>query len=198
MQQIITKKNNIRFLGKGTKTLLFVHGYGCDQSMWRNLVPKFEDKFKIILIDLVGSGESDSSFYDFKLYNTLDSYASDIIDICKEFNLSDIVLIGHSVSATICALACIQEPQLFSKLIMVCPSPRYINDEGYNGGFNRGDIDDLLESLDTNYNTWSHSVAPLIMSNLDRPELSDEWKSSFCKNRPIYFKAFCQGYFSRR
>ncbi len=192
MEQKIIKKNNVRFLGNGSKTILFVHGYGCDQSMWRYITPSFENDYKIILIDLVGSGYSDTSFYDFDKYTKLDAYADDIIEICYELKLSNVILVGHSVSATICTIACNKAPKLFDKLIMICPSPKYINDEGYLGGFTKADIDMLLESLDTNHLTWSHNVAPLIMSNNDRPELKEEWETSFCRMNPSISKHFAK------
>ena len=164
--------------------MLFAHGFGCDQNMWRFLVPAFEQDYKIVLFDHVGAGRSDKSAYDRRKYSTLDGYASDILEICQELELSDIVFVGHSVSAMIGVLAARQAPDRFASLVMIGPSPRYINDEGYIGGFGRSDIDGLLDSLDSNYLGWSSAMAPVIVGNPDHPEHGAELTNSFCQTDP--------------
>lgn len=170
--------------------MLFAHGFGCDQNMWRFVAPAFEDRFRVVLFDHVGAGRSDLSAYDRNKYSTLAGYASDVLEICRELDLSRTIFVGHSVSAVIGVLAAIQEPDRFDKLVLVGPSPRYIDDEGYTGGFTREDIDGLLESLDTNYLGWSSAMAPVIMGNPDRPELGTELANSFCRTDPAIASQF--------
>ena len=177
-------RNNIKIHGTGSKSMFLVHGYGCDQNMWRFIIPQFKDDYKIILIDLVGSGKSDENSYDYDKYSSLEGYAADIIEICDALNLKDVCLVGHSVSAMIGLLAAIKRPSLFEKLIMIGPSPRYINDDVYFGGFSQNDINSLMETLDSNYLGWSSAMAPVIMGNADRPELAAELEESFCQNNP--------------
>lgn len=178
----ITNRNKIRVFGKGSQVLLFAHGFGCDQNMWRFITPAFEDQFKLVVFDHVGSGKSDLTAYDFKKYDTLDGYANDIIEICEEFSLKNVIFIGHSISAMIGAHTVNKAPELFEKLIMIGPSPRYINEEGYIGGFQESDIHELLESLETNYLGWSSHITPVIMGNPDQPELTEELNNSFCQS----------------
>ena len=164
--------------------MLFAHGFGCDQNMWRLVVPAFEDSHRIVLFDQVGSGQSDVSAYDRRKYSTLDGYATDMLEICAALELSDVIFVGHSVSAMIGVLAAKREPERFKALVLVGPSPRYVNDEDYVGGFSREDIEGLLSSLDSNYLGWSSSMAPVIMGNADRPELGQELTNSFCRTDP--------------
>jgi len=164
--------------------MLFAHGFGCDQNMWRWVAPAFQPSHRVVLFDHVGAGKSDTSAYDRQKYATLDGYATDILEICHELRLSDVVFVGHSVSAMIGVLAANREPDLFKALVLVGPSPRYIDDEGYVGGFSRQDIEGLLVSLDSNYLGWSQSMAPAIMGNADRPELGEELTNSFCRTDP--------------
>ena len=154
--------------------MMFAHGFGCDQNMWRLVVPAFEDSHRVVLFDHVGAGQSDASAYDRKKYSTLEGYATDVLEICHELQIRDVVFVGHSVSAMIGVLAAKQAPKLFRALILVGPSPRYIDDADYVGGFSRQDIEGLLSSLDSNYLGWSSSMAPVIMGNPDRPELGAE------------------------
>ncbi len=186
-------RNNVKIFGEGEEVLLFVHGYGCDQSMWRFITPSFEKNYKLILLDLVGSGKSDESKYSFKKYDSLEGYSDDIIEICESLDLHNINFIGHSVSAMIGVLASIKKPSIFKNLILIGPSPCYINDDtGYEGGFSRKDIDELVETLDTNYLGWSSAMAPIIMDNPDRPELAEELEQSFCQNNPDIAKHFAK------
>ena len=164
--------------------MIFAHGFGCDQNMWRLVVPAFEDSHRVVLFDHVGAGQSDASAYDRNKYATLQGYATDVLEICRELQLADVVFVGHSVSAMIGVLAARQAPELFRALILVGPSPRYIDDADYVGGFSRQDIEGLLSSLDSNYLGWSSSMAPVIMGNPDRPELGTELTNSFCRADP--------------
>lgn len=187
---MLIKKNNIHIIGEGNEVLFFIHGYGCDQNMWRYITPAFVQQYKIVLIDLVGSGKSDIAVYDFEKYNTLQGYADDVIEICDFFNFKNINLIGHSVSAMIAALVAINRPQLCKNLIMVCPSPCYLNDDGYNGGFALSDIDEMLATMQHNYLGWSSAIAPVIVGNPEKPEYAEELAQSFCRNNPEIAKHF--------
>ena len=185
-------RNNIRILGRGARVIIFAHGLGCDQHMWRFITPAFEEDFRIVLFDHVGAGQSDLDAYDPAKYATLAGYASDLLEICAELDLRDVIFVGHSVSAMIGALASVREPERFIRLIMVGPSPRYLNDEGYHGGFTRTEIDEMLEFLDSNYLGWAAALAPSIMGNADHPELADELENSFCRTDPEIAKRFAR------
>jgi sigma-B regulation protein RsbQ len=185
-------KHHVNIFGRGSKAMVFAHGFGCDQNMWRYITPAFEQQYKVILFDHIGAGNSDSSAYNFSKYNTLHGYAQDVISICQSLDLSEVIFVGHSVSAMIGVLAAIREPHLFDRLILIGPSPCYINEEGYTGGFSRSDIEGLLESLEDNYLGWSSMMAPVIMANGDRPELSQELANSFCKTNPEIAQQFAR------
>ena len=178
----ILERNNVTVKGKGRQPLLFAHGYGCDQNMWRHITPAFEEKYKIILFDHIGFGNSDTTTYTKERYASLQAYANDILEICRELALQDVIFVGHSVSAMIGVLAAITEPERFSKLVLISPSPSFINDGDYTGGFTREAIDGLLDSLESDYLGWSNTIAPVIMGNPDRPELGRELAGSFCKS----------------
>ena len=164
--------------------MIFAHGFGCDQHMWRLVAPAFEEDHCVVLFDHVGAGGSDLSAYDEERYGTLEGYADDVLEICRELDLRDAIFVGHSVSATIGVLAAVRDPQRIGKLVLVGPSPRYIDDDGYTGGFGREDIEELLESMDSNFLGWSSVMAPTIMGNPGRPELGDELTASFCRTDP--------------
>lgn len=184
-------RNNVRVTGRADgRPMVFAHGFGCDQNMWRLVAPAFEDDYRVVLFDYVGSGDSDLSAYSPERYSSLQGYAQDVLDICAELDLTDAVFVGHSVSAMIGALAAIREPARFGALVMVGPSPRYIDDEDYVGGFSTTDIEELLESLDSNYLGWSSAMAPVIMGNPERPELGTELTNSFCRTDPDIAKRF--------
>ena len=187
-------RNNVHVSGAGEQPMLFAHGFGCDQNMWRFVAHDFADHYKIVLFDHVGHGKSDLSAFDREKYATLDGYATDVLDICRELDLRRVVFVGHSVSAMIGILAAAREPQRFDSLILIGPSPRYVNDEtaGYVGGFKRADIDGLLDFLDANHLGWSSQMAPVIMGNADRPELGDELANSFCRTDPEIAKHFAR------
>jgi sigma-B regulation protein RsbQ len=181
----VVARNNVRLSGAETgQPMLFAHGFGCDQHMWRLVTPAFEDHYRIVLFDHVGAGGSDASAYDRDRYGSLDGYAEDLLEICHELDLTRVIFVGHSVSGMIGVLAAIREPDRFEKLILVGPSPRYLDDGDYGGGFSRGDIDELLDSLESNFLGWSSAMAPIIMGNADRPELGEELTNSFCRTDP--------------
>src|SRR5690606_6610331 len=186
------ERNNIKISGKGTQPMLFAHGYGCDQNMWRFVYPSFEDGYKIVLFDHTGAGNSDESMYSYEKYNSLDGYAEDILEICEELNLQNVIFVAHSVRSMIAILAAAKEPNRFSKLILIGPSARYINDGDYKGGFSKEDIDELIEALDSNYLGWAANMAPVIMGNGERPELGEELTNSFCRTNPEIAKHFAQ------
>jgi sigma-B regulation protein RsbQ len=170
--------------------MVFAHGFGCDQRMWQAVVPAFADRFRVVLFDWIGFGRSDASSYDFGRYSSLDGYASDLLAICEQLGLDDVVFVGHSVASMIGVLAAVREPARFDKLVLVGPSPRYIDDDDYVGGFRDADIDDLLDSLADNYLGWSRAMAPVIMGNGDRPELADELEAAFCRADPQIAEQF--------
>lgn len=188
----VRKRNNVQVKGAGSTIILFVHGFGCDQHMWRHVAPAFENDYTVVLFDHVGSGGSDVSAYDPEKYNTLDGYASDLVEIAASFNSSDIIIVGHSVSAMIGAMAAVAAPDLFSALVMVSPSPSYINEGDYVGGFTQEQVDELLESLENNHLGWSVTMAPVIMGNPDRKELGEELTQSFCRMEPSIARQFAR------
>ncbi len=191
----ISARNNVRVFGKGSQPMLLAHGFGCDQNMWRFITPAFEDHYRIVLFDYVGSGKSDLLAYDQTRYATLEGYALDVLEICDELELSDVVFVGHSVSSMIGVLASIQRPGLFAELICVSPSPCYVNDGDYVGGFERSDIASLLDMMDRNFIGWAQSLAPVIMKNDDRPEFGRELEESFCSTDPIIARRFAEATF---
>ncbi|WP_426237745.1 alpha/beta fold hydrolase [Pararhizobium sp. DWP1-1-3] len=190
-----SRRNNAKITGNGTRTMVFAHGFGCDQNMWRYVAPQFEDDFRVVTFDHVGAGGSDHSSYDFHKYGTLEGYASDIVELGHELGIHDGIFVGHSVSAMMGVLASSRAPNMFSRLVLVGPSPRYINDGDYHGGFTQGQVDELLEFLDSNHMGWSQAMAPVIMGNPEHPELSEELTNSFCKTDPEIAKHFARATF---
>ena len=172
--------------------LLFAHGFGCDQNMWRYVAPRFADEYKVVLFDHVGAGASDPAAWDPDRYATLDGYADDVLEICRQLQLRDVVFVGHSVSAMIGALAAKKQPELVARLVLVSPSPRYTDDGDYAGGFSEQDIAELLDSLNSNYLGWSSAMAPMIVGNPDRPELGQELTASFCRTDPDIARHFAR------
>ena len=172
--------------------MLFSHGFGCDQAMWRFVAPDFAVDHRVVLFDHVGAGNSDLSAYDTQKYASLRGYATDVVEICRALELTDVVFVGHSVSAMIGVLALQQAPELFGALIMVGPNPRYVDDDGYVGGFSRADIVGLLDALDSNHLGWSTQMAPVIMGNPDKPELTEELTNSFCRTDPDIARQFAR------
>ena len=160
--------------------------------MWRLVTPAFRDRYRVVLFDHVGFGNSDISAFNPARYASLESYADDVLEICSDLRLEDVIFVGHSVSSMIGVLASIKAPDLFDKLILIGPSPRYINDGDYVGGFTKADIDGLLNFLDSNYLGWSNTLAPVIMDNPDRPKLAEELANSFCRTDPAIAKHFAK------
>lgn len=195
MPASIIARNNVRVSGRGTVPMVFAHGFGCDQNMWRFLTPAFEDDYRIVSFDYVGSGKSDLLSYDPLRYRTLDGYAGDLLDVCDALDLHDAILVGHSVSAMVGVLAADRAPGRFSHLVMIGPSPRYLNDAGYEGGFERADIDGLLDTMDRNYVGWASYLAPVVMGNSDRPALAHELEASFCSTDPVIARRFAEATF---
>jgi sigma-B regulation protein RsbQ len=189
----VIERNNVKLSGQvGGQPMLFAHGFGCDQNMWRHVAPAFEDDHRVVLFDHVGAGGSDLSAYDRAKYSSLQGYADDVLEICRELELRDVVFVGHSVSSMVGVLAAAQEPDRFAKLVLVGPSPRYIDEGDYVGGFQLEDIEGLLESLDSNYLGWSHQFGPVIMGRPDRPELGEELTNSFCRTDPEIARHFAR------
>jgi sigma-B regulation protein RsbQ len=189
----VAARNNVRLSGRsGAQPMLFAHGFGCDQNMWRHVVPAFEDEYRIVLFDHVGAGGSDLSAYDRRKYGSLQGYADDVLEIYRELELREVIFVGHSVASMIGILAAAEEPERFAKLVLVGPSPRYIDEEDYVGGFTTEDIEGLLESLDSNYLGWSTAFGPVIMGRPDRPELGEELTNSFCRTDPAIAKHFAR------
>ncbi len=185
-------RNNVQFSGSGDATLLFSHGFGCDQTMWRLTTPAFLDRFRIVCYDLVGSGRSDRSAYDRVKYGSLHGYANDVLEIVDSFCQGPVCFVGHSVSAMIGMLAVIARPEAFAGLVMIAPSPCFINDDNYVGGFNREDIDGLLGMMEENFGKWAGLFAPMIMGAPNRPDLQLELCDAFLRNDPVIARHFAE------
>ncbi|HLJ72568.1 MAG TPA: alpha/beta hydrolase [Roseiarcus sp.] len=188
----VIRRNNVHVAGRGVRPMVFAHGFGCDQNMWRYVAPAFERDFKTVLFDHVGAGGSDLAAYSREKYSSLQGYADDVVEICRALALTDIVFVGHSVSSVIGILAAASAPDLFEALVLIGPSPRYVNDGAYVGGFTESQIEELLEFLDSNHMGWSAAMAPTIMGNPDRPELAEELTNSFCRTDPEIAKHFAR------
>jgi sigma-B regulation protein RsbQ len=188
----VFKRNNVHVYGEGTVPIVFAHGYGCDQTMWRFITPEFVKDYRVVLFDLTGSGKSDLSAYDFAKYSSLDGYATDLLEIIDALALGPVIFVGHSVSATIGMLATLQAPEKFLLQLMVGPSPCYINDGDYVGGFSRADIEELCATLDNNYLGWASNMAPAIIGTPEQPELGVELTNSFCRTDPEIAKHFAR------
>jgi len=191
----ILRRNNVIITGQSDKVILFAHGFGCDQKAWRSLTPYFTEDYKVIVFDFVGAGNSDITAYDHMRYVTLEGYATDIIEICETLDLSSVIFVGHSVSCMIGILASNRKPQLFSDLILLGPSPCYINKEGYYGGFDQETIDELFEVMDEDYIGWARSIAPAIMNKENGEVLGEELADSFCAMDPAIGKQFARATF---
>jgi sigma-B regulation protein RsbQ len=190
------ERNNVTVRGSGDRAMVFAHGFGCDQNMWRHVAPAFEDSFRTVLFDNVGAGGSDLSAYDPVKYANLSGYADDVIEFIQALGETQTVFVGHSVSAMVGVLASVKAPELFSRLILVGPSPRYIDDGDYVGGFGAAQIEELLEFLADNPQAWSQAMAPAIMGNPDKPELGDELTASFCRTDPAIAVGFARTTFT--
>jgi sigma-B regulation protein RsbQ len=188
----VQRRNNVNVSGAGPATMFFAHGFGCDQNMWRLLAPAYAQRYRVVLFDLVGSGGSDLAAFDPTKYGTLQGYADDVLEIVREFGAGPSIFVGHSVSAMIGMLANLSDPTPFAAQIMIGPSPCYINDGDYVGGFTRQDIESLLDTLESNYLGWSSNMAPAIMGAPDQPELGVELTNSFCRTDPEIAKHFAR------
>ncbi|SDF47387.1 sigma-B regulation protein RsbQ [Lentzea fradiae] len=189
----VVSRNNVVVTGnEAGPVVLLAHGFGCDQNLWRLVVPLLAETYRVVLFDHVGAGLSDVAAWTAERYSSLDAYADDVLTICRELDLRDVVLVGHSVSAMIAVLAANREPERFAKLVLLTPSPRYVDDGDYRGGFSRADIDELLDALEANYLGWSAVMAPVIMDNPGRPELGQELTNSFCRTDPEIARVFAR------
>lgn len=195
MKERIIARNNVRISGKGKQPMLFAHGFGCDQTMWRYVMPAFEDNYLVIVFDYMGAGKSDPAAYNDSRYSTLNGYAQDILEICEALDLQDVIFVGHSVSSMIGLLAAIQQPDHFSELILIAPSPRYINETGYVGGYEKSDVDQILDMIDKDYSRWASDAAPTVMKNPERPDLADELAKSFLSIKPGIARSFLMATF---
>jgi len=189
----IVRRNSVTVTGDlQGPTVVLAHGFGCDQNMWRLTVPALAEDHRVVLFDYVGSGRSDASAFSPERYSSLEGYARDVVEVCEALDLREAVFVGHSVSAMIGVLAADMAPDRIGALVMIAPSPRYIDDDGYRGGFSAEDIDELLGSLESNYLGWSAAMAPVIMGNAERPELGDELTNSFCATDPDMARVFAR------
>ncbi|GIP52516.1 MULTISPECIES: alpha/beta fold hydrolase [Paenibacillus] len=196
MAKDIMTRNQVKIKGNGEQPLIFGHGFGCDQNMWRYVSPAFEENFRVILFDFTGAGNSDITAYDPVKYSDLYGYAEDTLEICEALDLKNPIYVGHSVGATIGMLASIRKPEYFKDLILIGASPCYINDlPDYVGGFEREDIEELLGIMDQNFVQWAEVFAPIIMANGERPHLSGELKDSFCSMEPEIARQFARATF---
>lgn len=189
----VLSRNNVTVSGiPGARPVVFVHGYGCSQEMWRLVAPAFEHDRQVVLLDLVGAGRSDLSAYEPRKYDSLHGYAADVLEVLDRLDLEDAVIVGHSVSGMIAVLAANRDPSRIGALVLLGPSPRYIDADGYTGGFTREAIEGLLDALDANHVRWSQAMAPLIMGNPERPELAGELEESFCATDPAIARHFAR------
>jgi sigma-B regulation protein RsbQ len=189
----VLTRNAVTLAGRPDgRPLVFAHGFGCDQGMWRFVAPAFGEDHRLVLFDHVGAGGSDLSAYSPARHGRLEGYAADLLEILDHLDLPPAVLVGHSVSAMIGVLAAVQRPERFDRLVLVCPSPRYVDDDGYRGGFSQAEVDELLDTMDGNYLGWSAHIAPVIMGVPDRPELGEELTSSFCRTDPAIARRFAR------
>lgn len=188
----VLQRNNVNISGKGKQTMMFAHGFGCDQNMWKEVAREFENDYQVVLFDFVGAGKSDIKAYDSLKYNSLLGYAQDVIEICEALQVEDVIFVGHSVGSMIGLLASIKEPKRFSRMVLVGPSPCYLDDEPYKGGFTREDLLGILEMMDKNYIGWAHFFAPIVMENNEQPHLTNRLEESFCTTDPIVARQFAE------
>lgn len=189
----VVVRNNVKIIGKGKQPILFAHGFGCDQNMWRYITPAFEEHYQIILFDYVGSGNSDFNAYQSQKYQSLQGYKQDVLDIIETLELQQVIFIGHSISSMIGLLASIERPDYFEKLIMIGPSPRYLNDrDGYVGGFELSDIMEILDMMEMNFSGWASFLAPIAMNNPESPKFTNELEQTFKSADPVIAREFAE------
>ncbi|MCM3610020.1 alpha/beta hydrolase [Planococcus sp. MERTA32b] len=191
----LIRRNNVKIGGQGQKVLVFAHGFGCDQYVWDKIAPAFESKYRVVLFDYVGSGDSDKSAYNKERYRTLHGYKQDLLELCDALSLENIVFIGHSVSSMIGALAAVERPELMKNLIMIGPSPHFLNEPGYHGGFERADIEGMLEMIKGDYNEFAKFLSPVVMQNAARPHLAADFEQLLCSNDPDVMSDFAEATF---
>ena len=190
------RRNNVQITGEGTQPMVFAHGFGCDQQMWRFVAPAFHASHQVVLFDHVGCGKSDASAYDEARHATLAGYADDLVDILRAADLKDVIFVGHSVSSVIGILASLREPERFSRLLLVGPSPRYLNEPpDYVGGFERADIDGLMDMMETNMLGWASFLAPVVMGPHSGDGMTQELRASFCASDPYITRRFAAATF---
>lgn len=186
-------RNHVNIVGEGNQVIVLAHGFGCDQKMWQYIVPTLSQQYKVVLFDYVGSGQSDLKAYSIEKYNSLYGYAQDLIDVLQYYQLEDVIFIGHSISSMIGMLAAIKHPQYFKQLIMIGPSPCYLNDkDGYVGGFEKSDIDELLEMMEMNFSGWARFMAPLAMNNPDQPQFAEQLEQTFVSTDSVIARQFAE------
>lgn len=188
----VLDRNNVQITGQGNNTIIFAHGFGCDQLVWREVIKEFKNEYRVVTFDYVGSGQSDRLAYSPERYNSLHGYKKDLLEVCTTLGSGSFIFVGHSVSSMIGMLASIDQPELFSKLVMIGPSPYYMNEPGYRGGFDKADISELLDMMEMNYMEWAKYLAPVVMSNDDRPELTEEFEQLLCSNDPRIARQFAE------
>ncbi|MEU1124906.1 alpha/beta hydrolase [Streptomyces sp. NPDC005899] len=189
----VRRRNRVTVTGREDgPVVVLAHGFGCDQTMWRLVTPLLEDRFRVVVFDHVGAGGSDVSAWDPEKYSSVEGYARDVVEVCREFSSAPVTFVGHSVSSMMGVVASVREPNLFDRLVLLTPSPRYIDDAGYRGGFSAADIEELMDSLESNYLGWSAAMAPVIMGNPERPELGEELTNSFCRTDPEIARVFAR------
>ncbi|WP_150269918.1 alpha/beta fold hydrolase [Paenibacillus tepidiphilus] len=188
----VLARNKVKVIGEGSRVMMFAHGFGCDQTMWSMITPAFMKDYRLVLFDYVGSGGSDLTAYSLEKYGTFRGYVQDVFDIADAVDLTDMIFVGHSVSSMIGMLASIERPELFHKLVMIGPSPRYLNDGDYYGGFERSDILELLEMMEMNFSGWASFMAPLAMNNPELPHLTQELERSFIAADPAIAREFAE------
>lgn len=192
----VLKRNNVNVIGSGDQTLLLAHGFGCDQNMWRFVIPELSQKYRLVLLDYVGSGKSDISAFGEEKYGSLEGYATDIVDVCQALELTDVTLVGHSVSSMICLIASLRAPERFAKMVMICPSPCFLNvPPDYQGGFDHADLEELINLMDKNYIGWAEHLAPQVVGASSTPEMTKELSDSFCSTDPRVAKTFAKATF---
>ncbi len=192
----IVKRNNVKVVGDGSRVAMMAHGFGCDQTMWRFLMPLLEQEFRLVLFDYTGCGQSDPNCYDRDKYHTLHGYAQDLIDVCDALSLESVVLFGHSVSSTIGIIAASQRPEMFAEMVLICPSPCFLNyPPDYHGGFEKADLEELLNLMDKNHVGWANYLAPLVIGENNPEEMTVMLADSFCSTDPMFLKPFAKATF---
>lgn len=188
----IIKRNNVTIIEGDGPTIIYAHGFGCNKDMWRGITSEFEGKYRQVLFDYVGSGQSDLSAFDVDKYSKISGYTQDILDVCEALKLtSDVIFVGHSVSCSAGILASLIKPDLFRCLILVGPTPCFLNQSPeYLGGFESEDLEELLALMDQNFIGWANYLAPVVAGS--EYGISGELSESFCSTDPLTAKIFAR------